>query len=464
MRETESPPLRSHLADFETTTSHLLRPGQARALLNFAALFHEVIYLTDTALGDSQLIIDSFRQETSRGLFHQISRLIQEGILHVLCRDKIVVRGKVLVPHDPTIREIFEGWQYRDRVEWGGEPGYTATVEDRVRLSYFREVDQLLSHRNAIHRYNPDIPKSAFRNRIREHLGRDATLSKSLARLPAGLRRKYLKATQDQWFTNAELWRVLKRTDSADEAIILHAHINQQCYADLTESGQSAHDRSVISLASFNLELQHRHPLALEVDATLAPPKNLEELLDSAPVKLRSPGIEMFERLPIEKVIALRRRAKPMFDLARRVVRTPQELEDLRRQHLRALEGYWGYICQTFEEMFPEKLLQPSRLALFLEREVPPLNWLYQKFGKSIFAMLLRLVIPGASGLSASSGLLSDAVHSLGVLFVQERSDEDLTLRHTVPPMQWRPRGILGLDRMVSVSAPDIGTNTGEGL
>src|SRR5207244_3996754 len=30
-------PLRSHLSDFETTLSHLLRPQEARALLNFAA-------------------------------------------------------------------------------------------------------------------------------------------------------------------------------------------------------------------------------------------------------------------------------------------------------------------------------------------------------------------------------------------------------------------------------------------
>jgi len=451
MEPTETPPLCSHLADFETTTSHLLRPQEARALLNFAALFHEVIYLTDTALGDHKLIINSFQQEGHSGLFFHVKRFIEEGILRVLCRDKVVVQDKVLVSSNPTIREIFEGWQYRDKVMWGGEIGFTTVVGDQVRLAYLREVDDLLLRFDAIHRYNPDVPKASFRDIVREQLNSEepTMLSESVAQLPTELQREYFNATKDPWFTNAELWRVLKAAPFANESIILHAHINQLCFADITGAGQSGHDRSARSLASFNLELQRRQPLALAVDATLAPPKNLQELLESAPVQLRSPGVEMFDQLSVERVVALRRRAKPIFELAHRRIQRPHELEDLRRAYLGALEKYWGYIIETFEAMHPEKLVRPSRLGLFVERELPTLGWLYQKFGKSVFAVLLRLGLTSAPPpVSAPTGLVVDATHQLGVILLHERNADDKQLRGEVPPREWYPRGILGLDRV----------------
>ena len=87
--------------------------------------------------------------------------------------------------------------------------------------------------------------------------------------LPAEVQSKYFEATEDPWFTNAELWRHLKDVrylPAAKEAIILQAHINQQCYADLTNAGQTAHDRSSQSLISFNLELKRRRPLGMEIE------------------------------------------------------------------------------------------------------------------------------------------------------------------------------------------------------
>lgn len=162
--------LRSHLSDFETTTSDLLRPGEARALLNFAALFHQAVYLTDTAIGDHGLIIRSFR-EGHHGLFFQIRRLGEAGILRILYRDKVVVGGKELhsgklIP----ITKIWEGWAHRDKVEWGGETGFTTVVPDDDRRAYYREVEEWLYRNNIVFSYNPDLPKSAFRDVVRTQL------------------------------------------------------------------------------------------------------------------------------------------------------------------------------------------------------------------------------------------------------------------------------------------------------
>ena len=448
----DPPPLRSHLGDFETTTAELLRPSAARALLNFAALFHEVIYLTDTALGDHQLLIKSFQQDAHAGLFSQVARLIEAGVLRVLCRDKVVVRDKVLVPRDPTIGETFEGWQYRDRVEWAGETGFTTVVDPRLRQAYYREVDALLVHNGAIQRYDPDVPKAAFRKRVRELLDParpPSMLSKSLAALPRELQQAYAKATQDELFTNAELWRVLRQTPAGQNATILQAHINQQCFADLTESGQCTQNSLGGSLASFNLELQRRRPMALDIDATLEAPDSLDELLERAPVRLDSPGIEMFERLSIEKIVALRRRAAVIFTLARRRV-AAHEAEGVRRDYLKALGQYWMTILDTLEAMFPDRMRRPVRAALYAEEQLPTLSRLRQKFrgvSTSLFRVGLSSAIPSAGVLV---GPAPEVLRRFGFVLLREPTSEAMVLGGKIPPPEWYPRGILSLDRAAS--------------
>jgi hypothetical protein len=438
----ESTLLCTHVADFETTTSNLLRPGQAKALLNFAALFHEVIYLPDTALGDHELIIKSFHAQAHGGFFQHFRGLIEQGILRVLVRDKVVVGGEVRVPNNPTITQIFEGWLHRDKKMWKGERGYTTEVDDKVRLACCREVDSLIAEPGVIQRYDPDLVKENFRQIIREQLELGSSrLSQSIAYLPRSLHRQYRKALNDPWFTNAELWRVLRKAKEPGESIILHGHINQQCFANVVGAGQSAQDSKGSSLASFNLELQRRRPLAPEVNATLNPPRNIEELMERASVLLPSPGVEMLEHLSVENVVALRRKANKIFEIARRNI-SPDQLEDVREEYLKALETYWQHILNAFEGMYPEKMKQPTRLGLFVERELPVLDWLYKKFGRSIFALLLRLKL-GPAG-----RLVADVVNQIGILVLQERTPLNKSLRGAIPPGRWYRRGILGLDRL----------------
>lgn len=442
----KSESFRSHLGDFETTTSQLLRPQEARALLNFAALFHETVFLTDTALGDHQLIIESFRQEAHSGLFHQISRLAQEGILRFLYRDKVVVRGKVLFAGQPTISQIFEGWLYRDDIEWGGETGFTTHIDDRLRSAYYREVENLESRFDVIQRYDPDLPKQTFRHRVLEQLNTagPSTLLTSVTHLPEEVQAKYFKATQDPWFTNAELWRALRNVPGSEEAIILHAHITQQCYADLTGAGQAIHDRSGRSLASFNLELKRKEPFSLEVQSTIAPPDNLTELLQSAPVQLQSPGIEMFENLSVEDVIAIRRRATSLFSLAARRIETPLELEKLRHDYLVELERYWNVIVARFEKKYPSKLLQPTWWGLFEEQQLPTLGPLYQKYGTDFVPLVIRFLVPV---MSPFIGPLLKGLNYLGYSFMYRRTPENERLRSQLPPTEWRPPSGLGNSR-----------------
>jgi len=303
-----------------------------------------------------------------------------------------------------------------------------------------------MSRYDVTQRYDPDQPKQAFREAILRLLNSEtpSQLSQSIARLPTEIQSDYFKATQDPWFTNAELWRVLRRVPGAEEVVILHAHVNQQCFADITGSGQATHDRRAASIASFNLQLQRRQPLGLEIEATIAPPENLSELLESAPVLLRSPGIEMFERLTVENVLTIRKRASSLFGLASRRVETAEELEILRRDYLKELERYWNFILATFEKMYPEKMLR-LRVGLFSEHQLPQLGPIYQKFGKDAFALVVRFALPKLSPFVAPA--LNGATY-LGYNFLHERTSEAERLRSQLPPTEWeprRPRGLLGL-------------------
>jgi hypothetical protein len=258
MTDTPLLPSSYHLADFETTTAGLLGSTEALALLNFAALFHEVVYLPDTVLGDHRLILDSFAADRHRGLFRQVSGLIENGVIHVLFRDRVVVRDRILTQHEPTLNDIYEGWLHRDRTEWDGESGLTVRPSEKARRAYYREIDALIFERcpSVVHRYDPDLPKQAFRRRILEQIDKDSgTFAAQYRALPQEFMRRLSSVTEDARFTNAELWRILRDIPSAHELLILNAHINQQCYADLTGSSLAAHQRGGISLASFNTTL-----------------------------------------------------------------------------------------------------------------------------------------------------------------------------------------------------------------
>jgi hypothetical protein len=445
--------LRSHLSDFETTTSDLLRPEEARAMLNFAALFHETLYLTDTAIGDHELIIKSFK-EGHHGLFFQIRRLGEEGILRVLYRDKVVVRGKELesgklIP----IRKIFEGWRHRDKVEWGGDTGFTTVVPDNERFAYYREVEEWLSRYDIVTPYNPDLPKNAFREAIRGQLGTSpSTLLQTVTGLPSEIQDKYFKATEDPWFTNAELWRHLrevKELPPAREAIILQAHINQQCYADLTNAGQATHDRGAQSLASYNLELKRHRPLGMEAESTITPPENLADLLKDAPVQLYSPGLQMFEELSPEEIVTIRRHARPLFELAHRAVATEEDLKKLHQGYLKELGKYWNFIVDRFEDKHRDKMLHRTPVGLFVEKELGTLGPLYDKYGTDVLPLVLRFVLHVASPLV---GPALKGLNRIGYIFLYGRTPGNERLRSQLPPLEWRTppvgasRGLLILD------------------
>jgi hypothetical protein len=459
--------LRSHLADFETTTSELLTPSQAMAIMNFAALFHEVIYITDTAVGDHRLIMDSWFRDRNDGLYAQITGFAKAGILKALFRDKVVVRGQLLTSSEPTLLDIGKGWNHRDTVEGRGSGFTVPIIAPQQRFKYFEDVYRDFLDWKAIERYDPDVSRVAFRNTVLEQLGRNdpSTLPAVISQLPEEVRLAYRTATSDRWFTNADLWRIFKGVREkgddkeralAQTAIILHGHINQQCFADLVSAGQSTYERG--GIASFNMELRRKQPHERGIDATLYVPKNLEGLLERAAAHLPEMTIEVFAKLSVDEVVDLRMRAQRLF----RIAKAPRsdDPEAQRSDYIRAFEDYWLSIYAALERKYPHRFREPTKLALLREEHLPNREKLRELGVVAVF--LCRISSLVVSSIVTASSTLAPIGERFGVALLSRRKQEAEVLQHRLPPGVWYPetssREVLGLDARPRESVGEQGS------
>lgn len=441
------PPLSRHLAEFETTTASWLRAKEALALLNFTVLFNEEAYLSDTAVGDNRLIIENYLSDPYSGLYRQIRELIEAKILKVHLRDKVIVAQKTLCACDPGIQEVFEGWEYRDKNYWNGQVGFTTVVESRARRAYNRQIDELLIRNNAIRRYSHDAVKDNFRQRIRDVMARNggSTLSRFVSSLPEAIQHKYHETLKEERFTYAELWRLIKDVKEAEQCIFLHAHVNEQCFADLTGSGLACREPGEVPIASFNLELERCSPWQDGADATMEPPTSLKELFEKAPVHLPPLGVELLSKLSVDQILSIRCHAARHFALSKTPISINRQpsIED---EYLVSLTKYWHEIIFELQRLFPDQCTRHGNAALFLERHLPSLNRLNRQFGRSIMAIVLRIKFPIIAPVARA---IANKVYQAGFVLLSETPNEMLHLQMAVPPIPWSTRALLALDSKV---------------
>lgn len=411
----------SHLSDFETTTSCYLRNHEAITLLNFAALFHEHIYLTDTVIGDNNLIISSHIHDGSRGLFGHVMQLIRNGILKILIRDKVVYRGKVLYS-EPTISDIFTGWCYRDEKDGNKGTGYTTIVESGLRERYNKDVDKLLlTSGSSFERYDPDVPKSIFRKKIRSIVNSSSSsnLLSCIEKLPKNLRDKYLEVIKDDWFTNSELWRIVQKAPNNTDALQLHAAIYQQCYAELTGS----------SLSGFGQASGHNQSEYLSVErleATIDPPSNLQEILETATVKLPPLAIDAFEKLTVEEILMLREKSERLFEIAKMDI-DQSEIQSIKEKYIGELSTYWKYIVKQLEKNHEKDFFESNAAGLFIDKNFPTFKKFYQKHGTDSLSLFFDI----------PSLCIDLAESTLSIRIFKKRKQDIESLNKIIPPRNW---------------------------
>lgn len=431
-----------HLGEFETTIANCLKERDLLATLNFAALFHETLFLTDTAMVDHKLILDSFNDEHF-GLFSQIRQFMDKGILRVLLRDKMVAVGTDYdVKLNPTFQDLFFAWLRRDKQLFAGKRGFTTSMPENERREYNETAYRMAEENGALERYNADIPRETFRTLIKEQLDTQGEFKLRVEQLPKTGIGPYLEVVKEKYFTNAEFWRILRDLHDpiARELIFLHSHITQQCYANVTTSGQTGFDRMKNDLPLFNRELRHCEPEALSVPMT--PPPNLNMLWGRAQVHLLAPTMEMLASMPASKIVQIRNEtpAQSLFKFAKKPL-IVEKFEKMQMKYLNLIRDTLNTIMSHLAESIPDSMYTANKVGLFLEKNIDSkVRTSFRKYAPAVTTWLLR-----SNGVPCA-GTLSKKVHNLGVVMLRKPTPEADNLREQIPPSDFIPREIYALD------------------
>lgn len=465
-----APALVTYAHDFESTIQdYVADERQLLGILNFSALWHEKVYLNDVAVGDNPHLIRSFLDPARRQLYLAVVEFIRNDILRCHLRDKVVVRGTTVGRSDPFLGEIFDQW-WTD----GPRERFITQIFDSPRHEYNRAVDDWLKqYPNAVERYDPDKVKPQFRNTIRELVNKtDSGLRRLLKELPPGIESAYLKVCEgNEYFTNADLWRLYKGLPGSQDLVVAHGHINQQCCADLVHAGATGTRMSDLELQRFDWNIH----VGAEFDIGIAPPKTFDEVKERADFVLSAPAVEILGLLTPNQVMLLREKAQnTIFRVAREaptdlgIEKIPTDLAELptfmqqlpiekfRKKYENALKEYWLHVCHFLEREYPAQAIVKGRLAAITYEklaEIPAslrngvvdisllaaLNWLAPS---GVGDILWKVV--AAAKLTPTLGYY---LGKLGYHILLERTPAMRELRELDPTLGWRPNGMFATNR-----------------
>ena len=318
--------------------------------------------------------------------------------------------------------------------------------------------------------------KQAFRDRVRTQSDTTgSTVSNSVASFPDELRRSYQKVIEDEWFTYAEIWRLLRPLNDdtstarlVDSPLILYAHLNQFCLAQTAHADQSTSSPNASILAAFSAELQRGKSAWGEIPTTLAPPPKLEELLEQADITLSCSDIDLISQLRFEEIIALRERGKDFLDfpgkpeksssilslLKRPFATEPSEdpqiqhwidLDNMRAKYIKVFDTYIRNIADTIDRKSTKGDFRKNEVSVFIEKNLTLMK-IRRDFGQ-LATILLSHIISSVPGGSVASQLLKPSaeqgIKQITAFLLQTSSDARRTLGALVPPREWKKPGTI---------------------
>ena len=416
------PILHTYAHDFETTIQKYVRsPTQLLGVLNFSAFWNDVVYLNDIAVGDNAYLIESAINYLLRSpdteqhrLYISVAEFVRAGILRCHIRKRIVIKGEVLHEETthPLITQVFEGWYSA-----GGQDVFTCQLFGTARAHYNAAIDNLLGDKSStvkrVERYDPDLVKPEFRRHIRAMLDNDSSeLRKLVDGLPQELASEYRRVCDaNKFFTNVDLWKIIRNVPEAKELIIAHGHINQQCCADQAHAGTTGQNLSALDVPAlnWNLHVGETHELRAR------PIDMLDDLFERAEVVMEAPSLSLLALLTPEQIIQLRESAQnTVFALARRALQDPEiallrdafsnqhtimkytALDSFVREYIGALANYWRYICDFLERTYPMQARPKGRLAIFSHGNLPAISPALKK--EVVSTLLGHLIVKLCTG------------------------------------------------------------------
>jgi hypothetical protein len=378
------PVLATYAHDFEPTIQpYILNQSELLGVLNFSALWHEVVYLNDIAIGDNPHLIRSFLDPSQSRLYVAVAEYIRSGVLRCHFRDKVAIRGRVLVDAEPSLTEIYRGW-----VRDGPQERFSSQIFGDDRERYNRVMDELFKNfPDAVVRYDPNSTKPAFRSHVRRLIDDSGSdLRRLIDELPKQTRREYIKVCGGRYFTNADLWRLVKGIKGTKELIVAHGHINQQCCANSVHAGMTGAELSRLGLSRFNWNINVGQEFNLPMEA----PKSFGEIAERAEFTLSAPALELLGLLTPDQVLHLREEAKrTIFKTAAEgpgalgIAQAPQDylqlktlmgysgIAEYQKRYAKVLADYWRHVCAFLEKTYVEESRTKRNLYIISYEKLP---------------------------------------------------------------------------------------------
>lgn len=347
--------------DFETTIQPYVSARHLRGLLNFSALWNQVTYIYDTAIGDNPNLFKSYWAppgSPENALYATFREFVEGGIVRCLVRNKVSVDGSNLTS-DPTISDLYSGWRHRD----GENTANFLTQEfGRNRDRYNQHIDRLLfeNYPGAIVRYDPDIAKPRFREIVREELSNKGILWQLVCKLPADLRYEYERTCAEKRFmTTVDLWTLVKeyanRSQPAKDLLLMQGYVNQQAIAKSIDGGVAGSDWG--------------HPWRPALpDQQSAVATTPADVLDQADLTLTAPAIELLALLSPSDIKDLRQvAATTLFNVS---VPEDADSDTVRSATVDAMKTYWREVCRSIDHKFPKHTRVKTDVLCFYENRV----------------------------------------------------------------------------------------------
>ena len=330
----DEPSLITYLEAFETTSARL-NETEAVGLLNFAALFHERVYINDTPLGDSDVLIRSFASEPGGGkLYRTVKHFLAAGILVPHWRDQFSISGEPTARKPERLVDLYGFWKQRDaelrerRVLSANDDLFTCDIHDDRRIEFYEDLNGVIDvARNKVGgdraEYSVDRVKERFRNHIRTLSDSDGPFREALSHSGHDVELHYRSACNERYFTIATLWNITRRSPASTRSLSrLQGMVNQESYGHAVHSGIQGMDDEAVSGSSLSASLDatmlaanlrhDRGQFEASLDYPRHLPKTFGEAYESARIRLEIPDLYVLSALRPKDITTLRDTGKAL--------------------------------------------------------------------------------------------------------------------------------------------------------
>lgn len=391
------PPVAAQFAALEPIWAGISSSSQLRSLLVLGALFNKKVHVHDTQLIDNPRIIGDFsrRHDSGHNLYNLLTDLIKAGVVVVGLRESNYLHREGRQDSCSSLADVLRSWE----VNSPDGSGWVTSPLSETRRRMLKHLDATLTETDAnLVPYDYMRVKHDFMRQVREASSRtNSPLGVILGEQPVELRRKYDEIVGREWFSHTPIYGMLHDAGLPldHDLIQLHGIFDETAYAQVYNARLLGSDWQPGSALAEQILSPDRKLLE---DRRAIPSE--AELVESAYRLVEGPPPEILAGLKVDEIMTLREQAGELFEIqAHFEVEGAADVDDSLAYALAdAAADYWQSVCVHVRRTRPHLALRPTRMGIFLRRNLPTVSRLAERFamtGLATVTEVLLNVIPG---------------------------------------------------------------------